>query len=79
MKPDISGRHGQVQVVPPLRVLVHVAAENLGLEMVDILVVEPHGAVVRVGHGVGGDEAFAITLPFGHEAGDLCRRPKVKL
>ena len=30
MQPDVTRDHGDVEVVPPLRLDVHVAAENLG-------------------------------------------------
>ena len=30
MQPDVTRDHGDVEVMPPLRLDVHVAAENLG-------------------------------------------------
>ena len=51
----------------------------LGLQMVGVLVVEPHIAVVGVGHAVGGHPVLLVTPPSGYEASHHGRRTKVKL
>ncbi len=35
---------------------------DLSLEVVGVLIEEPDGGVVGVGHGVGGDETLSVTL-----------------
>ncbi len=35
---------------------------DLSLQVVGVLVEEPDGGVIGVGHGVGGDEALSVTL-----------------
>ena len=79
MESDVSGSHGNIEVMSTLRVFVHVAPEELGLKLVDILVREPHGGVVRVRHGVRGDMATPVTLTLGHQSGYLGRGTQIKL
>ena len=38
---DVSGRYRHVEIVPPLRMLIHVAAKDLGLVVIDIFVKIP--------------------------------------
>ena len=66
MEANISRSHGSIEVMASLRVLVHVAPEELGFEVVDILVREPHRGVVGVRHGVRGDITASVTLTLGH-------------
>lgn len=66
MEPHVASSHRHVQIVPPLRPFVHVAAKYFRLKMVDIFVEKPDWRVVGVRHGVRGDETFSVSLTFGH-------------
>jgi hypothetical protein len=47
--------------------------------VVGVFVKEPDGGVVRVGHGVGGDEPLPVTLAACDETRHRRRRPEVEL
>ena len=51
----------------------------LGLQMVGVLVVEPHIAVVGVGHAVGGHPVLLVSPPSGHQPSDAGGGTKVQL
>lgn len=76
---DESSHHRLIEVMPSLRLRVHVATKDLGLQVVGVLVEEPDGGVVGVGHGVGGDEALLVALALGHQPGDGGGWPQIKL
>ena len=48
MKSDVSGRYRHIEIVPPLRMLIHVAAKDLGLVVVETFVEIPDGGVVGI-------------------------------
>merc|ERR1719384_343247 len=66
VQPHVAGDHGHVEVVPPLRLDVHVAAEYLGLQVVGVLVVKPDLGVVAVAQAVGGHPVLLVSSTLGH-------------